>query len=99
LSGVGSIVFRDEESITAKYGDAQSAYQKHVAPFKGELETWYVVNRSLKNYFMLISLTLVAIALPNAQLIWRLYKALPPPPDALREVLNYSMSKTSGGRL
>ncbi len=41
LSGIGSIVFRDEESILAKSGmDYTEFYKQKIAPYKGALECW-----------------------------------------------------------
>lgn len=65
LSGVGSVVFRDEEKILQVSSDPDRAYQEQITPEKARLENWYVTNRSLILYFKLIVLTLVAVFFPN----------------------------------
>ncbi|MDA9012523.1 sugar transferase [Alphaproteobacteria bacterium] len=60
LSGTGSIVFNDEESIIASHNakDIHQTYRVNIAPAKGYLETWFVKNRSVSLYFKLVFLTL-----------------------------------------
>ena len=45
LTGIGSIVFRDEEEIITKVknegGDIFSYYKNKIYPFKGKIEIWY----------------------------------------------------------
>ena len=43
LTGIGSIIFRDEESIISavKDEDPHEFYKRVIAPYKGELEMWY----------------------------------------------------------
>ena len=46
LTGIGSIIFRDEESIISdvKDEDPHEFYKRIIAPYKGELEMWYQSN-------------------------------------------------------
>jgi lipopolysaccharide/colanic/teichoic acid biosynthesis glycosyltransferase len=88
LSGIGSIVFRHEESIL-KDSDTINYYKLVLAPYKGELEEWYVKNRSLQIYVTAILLTLLTVLMSKSSLIWRVYPTLPPPPNSMRDVLNY----------
>lgn len=62
LSGVGSIVFRDEERILQSSGDPDATYKQKISPAKGMLEKWYVENKSIYLYFKLILLTIIAVA-------------------------------------
>ncbi len=83
LSGVGSILFRDEESlISAQDMPHHDFYAAHVSPYKGALEAWYHQHRSLWLDFKLIALTLLAIVRPNMDL-HRHLKGLPERPEAL----------------
>ena len=42
LSGIGSIVFRDEETLLSRPGiDHEHFYKEVIAPYKGELELWF----------------------------------------------------------
>ena len=68
LSGVGSIIFRDEEAVLGGSADPLETYRLKITPVKAELESWYVENRSLWLYFKLIALTIVAVCLPKADL-------------------------------
>lgn len=61
LSGVGSIIFRDEEKILLNSSDPDATYKKEITPKKAELEKWYVKNKSIGLYFKLIFLTVIAV--------------------------------------
>lgn len=61
LSGLGSIVFRDEERILQSTGDPDVTYKQKISPVKGTLEKWYVENKSIYLYFKLIILTIIAV--------------------------------------
>ena len=45
LSGIGSIMFRDEENMLHGHADARQFYDHVIAPYKGSLEEWYVNNQ------------------------------------------------------
>jgi lipopolysaccharide/colanic/teichoic acid biosynthesis glycosyltransferase len=90
LSGVGPIFFRDEDEIMerAKTEDKILFYSKFIAPYKGEIEAWYVKNKSLKLYFLLIFMTLYVVARPQNKLNYsKIFKAFPTPPKELSELL------------
>ena len=57
LSGVGSIIFRNEEEMMSMNDDPNKFYDEIVMPYKGILEEWYVSHRSIVSYFILIGLT------------------------------------------
>tara|TARA_Y100001958_G_C21228747_1_gene554261 strand:+ start:290 stop:973 length:684 start_codon:yes stop_codon:yes gene_type:complete len=61
LSGVGSIFFRNEEEILQTFDDPRPFYDSVVAPFKAELELWYIKNKSIRLYFFLIILTVTSV--------------------------------------
>ena len=46
LTGIGSIIFRDEERLLENSNDARDFYDNHIIPFKSKLEIWYVKNQS-----------------------------------------------------
>ena len=62
LSGVGSIIFRDEEKILQNSSDPDTTYKEEITPKKAALEKWYVKNKSIGLYFKLIFLTVIAVA-------------------------------------
>ena len=85
LTGVGSIVFRDEESILKKSPkNIEACYREDIAPFKGELEKWYFINQSVVLYFTLIFLTICAVIYPKSLMIWKIYSDMPALPKCLR---------------
>ena len=59
LTGIGSIIFRDEESLLSaiKDEDPHVYYQKVIAPYKGKLELWYQQNRSFTTDFKILFIT------------------------------------------
>jgi lipopolysaccharide/colanic/teichoic acid biosynthesis glycosyltransferase len=89
LSGIGPIVFRGEEDILEGHSGTLDFYDNIIGPYKGKVEAWYVGNQNLFAYFSLILLTVWVVLFPKSDLIWRLYKDLPPPPDILKQDLNF----------
>jgi len=83
LSGIGSIVFRGEEHLYEGFDDPDWVYDTLIMPYKGELERWYVGHRTLRNYFLLIGLTVWVVAFPRSRLFWRVFPGLPVPPEEL----------------
>src|SRR5690625_184327 len=83
LSGVGSIVFRDEEELMHAARDPDRFYDEVIMPYKGQLEEWYVANQGLWTYLRCIVLTAWVVLLPQSTVFWRVFKGLPPPPAEL----------------
>lgn len=69
LSGIGSIVFRNEDELFTEHMDHEELYSKVIAPYKEELEIWYIKNRTLYNYFKIIIITIVAVIRPETSLL------------------------------
>lgn len=84
LSGIGSIFFRDEEKYLDGKVNPVEFYKNIIAPYKAELEVWYVNNRNLKLYFLLIILTIYTVFFNNKKYIFYLFENLPTPPIELR---------------
>lgn len=85
LTGMGSIFFRDEESILEKnrHLSYEECYSKVIAPYKAELELWYVEHQSAWLYVLLIVLTVWVVIFPESKLQLRLFRSLPKPPATL----------------
>ena len=84
ITGIGSIIFRDEEKwISNASGDKHEFYKNHIAPYKGELEIWYQKHLSLYTDFMLIFLTAWVIIAPESDLVYTVFKDLPERPKEL----------------
>lgn len=78
LTGIGSIVFRDEEIILTESELApHECYKEIILPYKGELEIWYQTNCSLFLDLQLIFMTAWVILVPNSKLYEKWFKDLP----------------------
>ena len=79
LTGIGSIVFRDEESLISgvKDEDPHEFYKRVIAPYKGELEMWYQKNKSFFLDLQLIFMTAWVILFPESRLYEKWFKHLP----------------------
>ena len=78
LTGIGSIVFRDEERIlTESELTPHECYKEIILPYKGELEIWYQTNRSLFLDLQLIFMTAWVILVPTSKLYEKWFKDLP----------------------
>ena len=85
ITGIGSIVFRDEERwISASELPPREYYAQHIAPYKGALELWYLNHASLRTDFLLIFLTAWVIIFPKSELVYRIFKDLPERPEELK---------------
>lgn len=89
LSGIGSIIFRDEENMLHGQADSVRFYDEVIALYKGALEEWFVVNQGLYTYFMLIGLTVWVVLFSDSGLVWRVFRTLPRPPAELAAQLQW----------
>ncbi|MDI9426629.1 MAG: sugar transferase [Spirochaetota bacterium] len=88
LSGIASIVFRDEEAILDRFETNRDHFHDTIiAPYKGELEVWWVQHRTLANYFKIIIMTVIVLFAPHSRLYHKWFRDLPTPPKELQEVL------------
>ena len=84
LTGIGSVVFRHEESIlAASPKDRTTCYREDITPIKGALEVWYFEHRSTLVDLKIILLTAIAILFPGNQLHLRFFRDLPLGPAPL----------------
>ena len=89
ISGIGPIVFRGEEDILEGHSGTLDFYDNVIGPYKGDVEAWYVGKQGLIAYFSLILLTVWVVLFPKSDLVWRLFKDLPSPPEILKKDLNF----------
>ena len=90
LSGVGSIIFRDEENIMANddIEDKEKFYDDVISPYKGKVESWYIKHQSIGLYFRLIWITVLAVLNPNANIgLEETYEDFPVMPDTLKKYI------------
>ena len=79
LTGIGSILFRDEELIVSslKFEEPLDYVKRVIAPYKGELEMWYQSNRSVFLDCQLIFMTAWVILSPTSKLYEKWFRDLP----------------------
>ena len=78
LTGIGSIVFRDEEKIiTDSNLTPHECYKKIILPYKGALELWYQSKSNFFLDFQLIFLTAWVIVYPKSKIYEKWFKDLP----------------------
>jgi lipopolysaccharide/colanic/teichoic acid biosynthesis glycosyltransferase len=88
LSGIGSIIFRDEEYILDQiHGNRTDFHDTIIAPYKGNLEVWYSKHRNIGTNFLLILITVWIIFKPESDVYFSFFKDLPVMPDALKRYL------------
>jgi lipopolysaccharide/colanic/teichoic acid biosynthesis glycosyltransferase len=83
LSGVGSILFRDEESLIAQVPDPIRFDDEVIMPYKGQIERWFVCQQSPSLYFELILTTVLVVLWPSRGFHQHLMIRLPSPPETL----------------
>jgi lipopolysaccharide/colanic/teichoic acid biosynthesis glycosyltransferase len=84
ITGIGSIVFRDEERLLSAPGrDPRAFYVTNIAPYKGALEMWYLAHRRTRTDFLLVLLTVGVVVVPASNLAYRVFPDLPDRPDWL----------------
>ncbi len=76
MTGIGSLIFRDEEKIVSDAADPKAMYAT-IYPYKGALELWYQKNASIFTDLMIIFLTAWSILFPKNELIHKIFKDLP----------------------
>jgi len=84
LTGIGSIVFRDEETIVANSGKTvEACYYEIIGPYKAKLEAWYYERQNIVTYFLLIFITAWVIFFPRSEIYRKIWPSLPPLPNEL----------------
>ena len=83
LTGIGSIIFRDEEKFLEGKADPRKFYDDHIIPYKNKLELWYVKNNSITTYFKIILVTAWVIIFSKSKIYELLFPQLPKLPSSL----------------
>jgi len=84
ITGIGSIIFRDEEKWISDFnGDKHEFYKNKIAPYKTEVELWYYNNQSIFIDIKLVIITAWVIIFPNSNIIKKTFKSLPKKPSYL----------------
>lgn len=81
LTGIGSIVFRDEEELITEVkergDDTWEFYKTVIYPHKGDLELWYQKKQSFYVDTMIIFITAWVIISPKSDLVYKIFPDLP----------------------
>lgn len=80
ITGIGSLIFRDEEKLLSEASDPRQAYNT-IYPYKAELELWYRNNASFSLDLKIIFLTAWSIIFPQNSLLEHSFKQLPSRPS------------------
>jgi lipopolysaccharide/colanic/teichoic acid biosynthesis glycosyltransferase len=84
LTGIGSIIFRDEETlitqVSEKGGDTWDFYKNQIYPHKGKLEQWYQANQSFWTDLRIMFMTAWVIVFPKSEAIYQMFPDLPKRP-------------------
>ncbi len=99
LSGIGSIVFRDEENLldVKDMKQREYIYDYIISPYKGKCESWYVKHQNIGLYFKLIWLTVLAVVKPDKVITFdKMYKDFPQMPKELDELFSKKIVKREG---
>ena len=84
LSGIGSIVFRNEEEILSMSKiSLEDFYAQNISPYKGALEVWYFANISFVVDVKIIFLTLWLVFFPSSEVVYKSFFNLPIKPKFL----------------
>jgi lipopolysaccharide/colanic/teichoic acid biosynthesis glycosyltransferase len=87
LTGIGSLVFRDEEAIITQAQmdgrDLRKCYRDDIMPYKGALEVWYVANQGLWTDIKILVGTTVAVLRPGWKGYASWFRDLPEPESRL----------------
>lgn len=87
ITGIGSILFRDEEKMISEAEiNPRDFYNEVIAPYKGEVEIWYQENASVWLDTKILLITVLVVFLPHLK-VSHLFKNLPVAPDRLRDLL------------
>lgn len=72
ITGIGSLVFRDEEEIITNAINRDFCFYNQILPYKCQLEVWYANNRSLCLDLKIVIITAWCIFFPKSEKIWHL---------------------------
>ena len=87
ISGMGSIIFCNEEIYLTDVKNYKIIYRDLIMPFKGELENWYLKKSPMIN-LLLILITIFIIFNQNIKFVWKIFRDLPKPKQKLKKLMN-----------
>ena len=85
LSGLGSILFRNEEKLLDEKYDRHKFYQEQIVPYKASLEIWFVKHNSISLYLFLIFATIYVVLFSDSKIIFKYFPSIPSIPFELNK--------------
>ena len=76
ITGIGSVIFRDEEKLISDSKDIHAAY-RDIFGYKGELEKWYQQHFDFYTDVMILFLTGWYIVFAKSNLVFKVFPSLP----------------------
>ena len=83
LTGIGSIIFRDEERLLDGREDPIGFYIENITPHKSDLELWFVENNTLWLYIKIIFVTAWVVVFPSSTIVDKAFDGIPSLPNSL----------------
>ena len=84
LTGMGSIIFRDEEKFLDGKKNPKKFYDECIIPYKNKIELWYIKNQSIITYFKIIFVTAWVIIFSKSKIIEKFFSDIPVLPPSLK---------------
>ncbi len=85
LTGIGSIIFRDEEEYLSDRDDPLKFYENYIIPYKSDLEIWFIKNNSFWLYVKIIFITAWVVFFPNSKIHKKVFNDLPQMPEIFED--------------
>ena len=82
VTGIGSLILRDEESYYAHRSDAREFYIHVISPYKASLEIWYINHSSVTLNMLILVSTALAVIVPSWD-VGRFFNSLPDMPKEM----------------
>jgi lipopolysaccharide/colanic/teichoic acid biosynthesis glycosyltransferase len=96
LTGIGSVIFRDEEDYLTRATDPKTFLHEVIQPFKCDLEIWYDDHKSLWVDSVIIFITACSIVFPKNCLAHKFFKTLPQK-DMEKAIIDFNNSYKKNG--
>lgn len=77
ITGIGSIIFRDEETILSNAQNHEDCYAKEIVPYKAEVEKWYKEKRNLFMDIILMLITAWVVIFSESTILYKVYPDIP----------------------
>lgn len=76
ITGIGSVIFRDEEKLVSDSKDIHATYRS-IFSYKGDVEKWYQRHFSFYTDLMILFLTAWHIVFAQSKLVYKVFPSLP----------------------